>query len=71
MAGRGRGSNTTHTLLNPDPETLPMKKLYCLATGEFLGTKMLPGEPTLVLHASLLAGPDAPLSRRNGPPIIP
>ena len=24
VAGRGGGSNTTHTLLNPDPETLPL-----------------------------------------------
>ena len=24
VAGRGRGSNTTHALLIPDPETLPM-----------------------------------------------
>ena len=43
MAGGGGGSNTTHALLSPDPETLPMGEVYRLATGEFLETKGLQG----------------------------
>ena len=39
MAGEGRGSNTTHALLSPDPEALPKGEVFCPATGEFLGTK--------------------------------
>ena len=39
MAGRGGGSNTTHALLSPDPETLPMGEVSRPATGEFLVTK--------------------------------
>ena len=39
MAGGGGGSNTTHALLSPDPETLPKGEVSRLATGEFLGTK--------------------------------
>ena len=39
MADGGGGSNTTHALLSPDPETLPMGEVSRLATGEFLGTK--------------------------------
>ena len=39
MAGGGGGSNTTHALLSPDPETLPMGEVSRPATGEFLGTK--------------------------------
>ena len=39
MAGGGGGSNTTHALLSPDPETLLMGEVSHLATGEFLGTK--------------------------------
>ena len=41
MTGGGGGSNTTHALLSPDPETLPMGEVYRPATGEFLGTKGL------------------------------
>ena len=70
MAGRGGGSNTTHALLSPDPETLPMGEVSPLATGEFLGTKWLQGQPTLVPHAPLAAGPSSPLSQRYGPAII-
>ena len=47
MAGGGGGSNTTHALLSPDPETLPMGEVSHLATGEFLGTKGLQGELTV------------------------
>ena len=41
------------------------------ATGEFLGTKWLQGQPTVDPHAPLMAGPNSPLSRRYGPAIIP
>ena len=39
MAGRGGGSNTTHALLSPDPETLRIGVVSRSATGEFLETK--------------------------------
>ena len=39
MAGGGGGSNTTHALLSPDPETLPIGEVSRPATDEFLGTK--------------------------------
>ena len=41
MAEGGGGSNTTHALLSPDPETLPIGGVSRPATGEFLGTKEL------------------------------
>ena len=71
MAGGGGGSNTTHALLSPDPETLPMGEMYHPATGEFLGTKELQGQPTMTTHAPPTAGPTSPLSQRYGPAIIP
>ena len=70
MAGRGGGSNTTHALLSPDPETLPMGEVSHLATGEFLGTKGLQGQPTVAPYAPLMAGPNSTLSQRYGPAII-
>ena len=36
MAGGGGGSNATHALLSPDPETLPIGEASRPATGEFL-----------------------------------
>ena len=71
MSGRGGGSNTTHALLSPDPETLPIGRVFRPATGEFLGPKRLQGEPTVVPHAPLTAGSNFSLSQRNGPAIIP
>ena len=71
MAGGGGGSNTTHALLSPDPETLPIGEVSRPATGEFLGTKWVQGQPTVAPNAPLTAGPDSPLSRRKGPSIIP
>ena len=70
MAGGGGGSNTTHALLSPDPETLPMGEVSCPATGEFLGTKGLQGQLTVAPYAPLTAGPNSPLSQRYGPAII-
>ena len=70
MAGGGGGSNTTHALLSPDPETLPMGEVSRPATGEFLGTKGLQGQPTGAPYAPLTAGPNSPLSQRYGPAII-
>ena len=70
MAGGGGGSNTTHALLSPDPETLPMGEVNHLATGEFLGTKELQGQPTVAPHAPSMAGPNSSLSQRYGPAII-
>ena len=40
------------------------------ATGEFLGTKVLQGQPTVAPHAPLTAGPNSSLSQRNGPAFI-
>ena len=70
MAGGGGGSNTTHALLSPDPETLPMGEVSRPATGEFLGTKGLQGQPTVAPYAPLTAGPNSTLSQRYGPAII-
>ena len=69
MADGGGGSNTTHALLSPDPETLPIGEVPRPATREFLGTKGLRGQPTP--YAPLTAGPNSPLSQRYGPAIIP
>ena len=71
MAGEGGGSNTTHALLSPDPETLPKGGVSRPATGEFLGTKVLQGQPTVAPYAPLTAGPNSPLSHIYGPAIIP
>ena len=71
VAGGGGGSNTTHALLSPDPETLPMGGVSRPATGEFPGAKMLQGQPTVAPHAPLTAGPNSSLSQRYGPAIIP
>ena len=71
MAGGGGGSNTTHALLRPDPETLPIGEVSSPATGEFLRTKKLHGQPTMAPHAPLTAGPNSPLNQRYGPAIIP
>ena len=71
MAGGGGGSNTTHALLSPDPETLQMGEVSRLATGESLGTKVLQGQPTVAPYAPLTAGPNSTLSQRYGPAIIP
>ena len=71
MAGGGGGSNTTHALLSPDPETLPIGEMSRPATGEFLETKALHGRPTVAPHAPSTAGPNSSLSQRYGPAIIP
>ena len=71
MAGGGAGSNTTHALLSPDLETLPMGEVSHLATSEFLETKGLQGRPTVAPYAPLTAGPNSTLSQRYGPAIIP
>ena len=70
MAGGGWGSNTTHALLSPDPETLPIGEVSRPATGEFLGTKVLQGQSTVASRAPLTAGPNSHLSERYGPAII-
>ena len=70
MADGGGGSNTTHALLSPDPETLPMGEVSRTATGEFLGTNEFQGQPTVASHAPLAAGPNSTLSQRYGPAII-
>ena len=71
MAGGGGGSNTTHALLSPDPETLPMGVVSRPATGEFLRTKGLQGRPTVAPYAPLTAGPNSSLNERYGPAKIP
>ena len=70
MADGGGGSNTTHALLSPDPETLPKGGVSRPATGEFLGTKWLQGQPKVAPYAPLTAGPNSTLSQRYGPAII-
>ena len=70
MAGGGGGSNTTHALLSPDPETLPMGEVSRLATSEFLRTRVLQGQPTVTPYAPSAAGPNSPLDQRYGPAII-
>ena len=71
MAGGGGGSNITHALLSPDPETLPIGEVSRPARGEFLGTKALQGQPTVAPYAPLTAGPNSSLNQRYGPAIIP
>ena len=71
MAGGGGGSNTTHALLSPDPETLPIGGVSRPATCQFQTTKMFQGQPTVAPHAPLTAGPNSTLIQRNGPAIIP
>ena len=71
MAGGGGGSNTTHALLSPDPETLPIGEVSRPATGEFLGTKEVQGQLTVAPPAPSTAGPKPSLSQRYGPAIIP
>ena len=70
VAGEGGGSNATHALLSPDPETLPMGEVSRLATGEFLVAKKLQGQPTVAPRAPSMAGPNSTLSQRYGPAII-
>ena len=70
MADGGGGSNTTHALLSPDPETLPMGGVSRTATGEFLGTNWPQVQPTVAPYAPLTAGPNSTLSQRYGPAII-
>ena len=70
MADGGGGSNTTHALLSPDPETLPIGGVSRPATGEFLKTKELQGQPTVAPYAPLMAGPNSTLRQRYGPAII-
>ena len=70
MADGGGGSNTTHALLSPDPETLPMGEVSRTATGEFLRTNGSQGQPTVAPYAPLTAGPNSTLSQRYGPAII-
>ena len=70
MADGGGGSNTTHALLSPDPETLPIGGVSRPATGEFVVTKGLQGQPTVAPYAPPMAGLNSTLSQRNGPAII-
>ena len=65
MADGGGGSNTTHALLSPEPETLPMGEVSRPATGEGLQ-----GQPTVAPYAPLTAGPNSSPSQRYGPAII-
>ena len=71
MAGGGGGSNTTHALLSPDPQTLPIGEVSSPATGEFLETKAPQDQPTVAPYAPLTAGPNSSLSQRYGPAVTP
>ena len=66
MAGGGGGSNTTHALLSPDPETLPMVEVSRPATGEFLETKELQGQLTVVKR---YPEPHGPVTAYNRSPV--
>ena len=70
MAGGGGGSNTTHALLSPDPETLPIGGVSRPATPKFLGTEGLHGQPTLAPNAPVTAGFNSPLCQRYGSAIL-
>ena len=70
MADGGGGSNTTHALLSPDPETLPMGEVSRTATGEFLGTNEPQGQSAVAPYAPSTTGPNSTLSQRYGPAII-
>ena len=70
MADGGGGSNTTHALSSPDPETLPIGEVCRPATGEFLGTKGLQDQLTVAPYAPLTAGLNSSLSQRYGPAIV-
>ena len=67
----GGGSNTTHALLSPDPETLSIGGVSRPATGEFLETKILQGRRTVAPYAPTTAGSNSTLSQRYGSAIIP
>ena len=71
VAGGGGGSNTTHALLSPDPETLPIGEVSRPATGDFLGTKRLQGQTIVAPYAPRTAGLNSSLSQRYGPANIP
>ena len=71
MADGGGGSNTTHALLSPDPETLPKGGVSRPATGEFLKTKAPQGPLTVAPYAPSTAGSNSPLSQRYGSAIFP
>ena len=71
MAGGGGGSNTTHALLSPDPETLPIGGVSRPATCEFFRTKGVQGQPTVTPQAPSTTGPNSSLSQRYGSAIIP
>ena len=70
MAGGGGGSNTTHALLSPDPETLPKGEVSRPAKDQSRGTKSFQGRLTISPHAPLTASRNSPLSQRYGPAII-
>ena len=70
VADGGGGSNTTHALLGPDPETLPTGEVSRPATGEFLGTQGLRGRLTVTPYAPLTASTNFSLSQRYGPAIL-
>ena len=71
MAGGGGGSNATHALLSPDPETLPIGEVFRPVTGEFLGSKGHQGQQTVNPHAPSTAGLNSRVSQRYGPANIP
>ena len=67
MAGEGGGSNTTHALLSLDPEILPIGEVSRQATGEFLESKRLHGQPTVAPPAPLTTGRNSALSSHPMP----
>ena len=75
MAGGGGCSNTTHALLSPDPETLPIGERVAPShrpvSGNQVGSRPTNGPQAVVTHAPLTAGSNSTLSLRYGPAIIP
>ena len=70
MAGGGGGSNTTHALLSPDPETLQIGGCPAQPQASSSEPNELQGQPTVAPYAPLTAGPNSSLSQRYGPAII-
>ena len=71
MAGRGGGSNTTHTLLSPDPETLPIGECVPPNHRRVSGNQDAPRPTNIGSLCSLNGRSQLPLSRKERPAIIP
>ena len=71
MAGRGRGPNTTHTLLNPDPETLPKGEGLPPSHSEVSGNQVTPRLTNSRFLCSLNGRSELPSELEIGPRFYP